>query len=202
MTQLVIMLDKQITKRISLTGVSITLGRHPKCGVVLPDRTISAQHARITMVREDCFLEDLDSTNGTYVNQQHIDRHLLEDQDVISLGKYRVVFLADPTHGAESQIRRLSVHPKLMEPHAPAWLRVLDGRKAGYLIPLQSQKTRLGNQQLGKMLIERSAHGEYLLYQGGGGDHPSRQVPRKLMPGDQVQFADVNLQFCVKQLDV
>jgi len=193
MSQLVIMLDKQITKRIPLRGVSVILGRHPKCGVVLPDRTISAHHARITMVREDCFLEDLGSTNGTYVNQQHIERSLLEDQDVISLGKYRIIFLADPAQGAESQIRRLSIHPKLMEPHAAAWLRVMDGRKAGYLIPLQNQKTQLGNQHTGRMVVERSPHGEYRLQQ--------HDTSRKLMPGDNVRLADVTLQFCLKQPD-
>lgn len=97
MTQLVVMLEKQIIKRLEIKSTSIALGRHPKSDIQLPDRTISTHHARITVVRDDCFLEDLSSTNGTYVNYQQVERHLLEDGDMIGLGKYQIFF--QTTHG-------------------------------------------------------------------------------------------------------
>ena len=113
MSQLIVMLDKQILKRVAVKTTSITLGRHGKCEISLPDRTISTEHARITVVRDDCFLEDLQSTNGTYVNQQLVDRHLLEDGDIVSMGKYQIVFRSE--QGLAVQLKRLSLHPKLMD---------------------------------------------------------------------------------------
>ena len=115
MPELVVVLEKQIIKRLTLNSTSVTLGRHAKNVIPLPDRTISQQHARITRVRDDCFLEDLNSTNGTYVNHQSIEQHYLEDGDIIGLGKYQIIFRS--TQGIESQLQRLTIHPKLLDPH-------------------------------------------------------------------------------------
>lgn len=71
MSQLIVMLDKQILKRVAVKTTSITLGRHGKCEISLPDRTISTEHARITVVRDDCFLEDLQYQR--YLRQSAID---------------------------------------------------------------------------------------------------------------------------------
>ncbi|MDD5394096.1 MAG: FHA domain-containing protein [Thiothrix sp.] len=196
MPELVVLLDKQIIKRIAIKGTSVTLGRHPKCDVALPDRTISLHHARITMVRDDCFLEDLDSTNGTYVNRLSVEQHYLEDGDSIDLGKYRVVFRSEQK--VDSQLQRLSIHPKLMEPTFPAWLKVLDGRKSGYIIPLIQERVVLGNQQTRQILIERSTLGEYIIREAG---KEAARTSRKLIPGEELRVEDVLFQFCLKNPD-
>jgi pSer/pThr/pTyr-binding forkhead associated (FHA) protein len=193
MTQLVIILDKQIIKRFNVKGTSVTLGRHPKSDIALPDRTISTHHARISIVREDCFLEDLDSTNGTYVNQQRIDKHFLDDGDVIGLGKYQVVFHS--LQGVESQVRRLSVHPKLVERGHPAWLSVVSGRKTGHIIPLHHTSIVLGNDDTGKILIEYTPQGDYIAKITNAA---KVHTERKLLPGDELEIADISFQFCVK----
>lgn len=194
MSQLIVMLDKQILKRVEVKGTSLSFGRHNKSDVVLPDRTISSNHARITVVREDCFLEDLRSTNGTYVNQQQVERHLLEDGDVIGLGKYQIVFRTDM--GLESQLKRLSIHPKLMDNSHKVWLQVMNGRKSGYIIPLRAERVVLGNRTTGQILIEHTAQGQYIMREVGG---MNAHATRILAPGDEIRVEEVAFQFCLKE---
>ncbi len=192
MTQLVVMLEKQIIKRLEIKGTTITLGRHPKSDIHLPDRTISTHHAHIKVVRDDCFLEDLNSTNGTYVNHQPVERYLLEDGDVIGLGKYHIFF--QTTHGVESQIRRISVHPRLLDKQCNAWLKVLNGRKAGHYIPLQQSKIVLGNDDIGFLQVEYTSNG-YIAHETA----PQQQrTVRNLHPGDELHIGEVDLQFIVR----
>ncbi|OQX09183.1 MAG: hypothetical protein BWK73_23435 [Thiothrix lacustris] len=196
MSELIVMFDKQILKRLAVKKTSITFGRHGKSDIALPDRTISTNHARITVVRDDCFLEDLHSTNGTYVNQQQIDRHLLTDGDIIGLGKYQVVFRSD--QGLAVQLKRLSIHPKLMDSNYTAWLQVLDGSKSGYIIPLLGDRLVLGNQTTGQIVIESASQGQYIMRETGTmNNHRSRT----LSAGDTLRVEETSLQFCLKEHD-
>ena len=198
MPELVVVLEKQIIKRLTLNSTSVTLGRHAKNVIPLPDRTISQQHARITRVRDDCFLEDLNSTNGTYVNHQSIEQHYLEDGDIIGVGKYQIIFRS--TQGIESQLQRLTIHPKLLDPHYPAWLKIVDGRKTGYVIPLTKERITLGNLQSGRYLIELTPHHGYVL-QALDQNNTASAPPQPLKPGEEFKIGDVTIQFCLKSPD-
>lgn len=197
MTELIIMLDKQIIKRLAIKGTNVTIGRHSGCDISLPDRTISVHHARITAVREDCFLEDQNSTNGTYVNHYLVDRHLLMDGDTVGLGKYQIVFRSN--EGLEAQLKRLSIHPKLLDSHDITCLRVIEGRKAGFIIPLNKGRVVLGNNEIGRILIERSARGEYIMKESG---MSASGIARTLLPGEELKVEDVTFQFCPHLQDV
>lgn len=196
MTQLVVMLEKQIIKRLTVKSTNITFGRSNKCEVTLPDRTISNNHARITVVRDDCFLEDLGSTNGTYVNQQSVESHLLEDGDVISLGKYQVLFQADLT--LEQQIRRSSIHPKLKDTNLKSWLEILNGKRSGYIIPLRHTRAVLGNRQTGQVFIEPNPDGSYIMQESGATDTAPRRV---LTPGMELRVESVAFRYCMQEPD-
>ncbi len=139
------------------------------------------------------FWKTCSSTNGTYVNQQRVDKHLLDDGEVIGLGKYQVVF--HTLQGVESQVRRLSVHPKLVEKEHPAWLSVISGRKMGHIIPLQQASIVLGNDETGKILIEYTPQGDYIAKITNAA---KVQTERKLLPGDELEIAEISFQFCVK----
>lgn len=196
MTQLVVMLDKQIIKRFNVQNTHVTVGRHLHNDIALPDRTISIHHARITVVRGDCFLEDLGSTNGTYVNHQRIERHLLNDGDVIGLSQYRLVFRSQA--GLETQLRHLSVHPKLVEAPYPAWLFLLNGKKAGCIIPLQNNRITLGNDEEGKLVIEPAGQGHYSVRTS---DATTPASSRLLMPEEELELAGISLRFCIAEPD-
>jgi pSer/pThr/pTyr-binding forkhead associated (FHA) protein len=196
MSELVVVLDKQIVKRVPVKGTRLTIGRQSDCDIVLPDRTISHHHARITVIRDDCFLEDLDSTNGTYVNQYAVQQHYLEDGDNIALGKYKLVFRS--SKGLDTQLQRLGLHPRLLDTGYAAWLKVMDGRKAGYVIPLKKERVVLGNLQTGQVLIEPNTTGEFVIRNI---TREQSTPPRTLAPGEEFQVEDTHLQFCLKSID-
>ncbi|HEB97998.1 MAG TPA: ATP-binding cassette domain-containing protein [Thiotrichales bacterium] len=70
-----------------------TLGRLAGCEVRLDHRSASRRHARIVQVPEGWVLEDLGSTNGTFVNGRQIERHLLRAGDRIGIGEYEILFV-------------------------------------------------------------------------------------------------------------
>jgi pSer/pThr/pTyr-binding forkhead associated (FHA) protein len=68
------------------------IGRDPQCDIQLPDHSISRRHARVVFQYEDFVLEDLDSTNGTFVNGIRIVKCVLRQKDTIHLGNVKMVF--------------------------------------------------------------------------------------------------------------
>lgn len=73
-------------------GASMTIGRLPDNTVVIDNPAVSAHHARVFRDGEDVVLEDLRSTNGTFVNDRHVYRHALRNGDVVLVGKHKLVF--------------------------------------------------------------------------------------------------------------
>jgi hypothetical protein len=69
------------------------IGRSPDCDVFLDDVTVSRQHAELLREGETFTIRDLGSLNGTYVNRKRIESAVLEDDDEVQIGKYRLSFL-------------------------------------------------------------------------------------------------------------
>jgi len=80
------------TRECDIARTPFTIGRKQDNDLSLEDLAVSAHHARIVKVQEVLFLEDLNSTNGTFVNEQKIDRRQLQDADSIRLGAHRLIF--------------------------------------------------------------------------------------------------------------
>ena len=80
------------TKEIEVPRTPFTIGRKYDNDLCLEDIAVSGHHARIAQVQEVLFLEDLNSTNGTFVNEQKIDRRQLQDADSIRIGTHRLIF--------------------------------------------------------------------------------------------------------------
>ncbi|MFM7201676.1 MAG: HD domain-containing phosphohydrolase [Myxococcota bacterium] len=74
----------------------ILIGRDPRAQVIVAQREVSAQHARLTQVGERYFIEDLGSRNGTYLNTHPIQRHPVEDGDEIVVGRTAFRFDRSP----------------------------------------------------------------------------------------------------------
>ena len=60
------------TQPLQFAGQAITIGRDPLCDMILDNGTVSAQHARLTYRQSQWWLEDLHSTNGTFLNQDAV----------------------------------------------------------------------------------------------------------------------------------
>ncbi len=90
------------TKEIEVSRTPFTIGRKYDNDLCLEDIAVSGHHARIAKVQEVLFLEDLTSTNGTFVNEQKIDRRQLQDADSIRIGTHRLIFRGNQLTQADS----------------------------------------------------------------------------------------------------
>ena len=90
MAELIITLNYQIIKKLTLAEAKYLVGRSNQCDIVLNERTVSLEHAQLVSIGEECYLEDLQSTNGVYVNRVRTQKHVLADEDLIQIGKYEL----------------------------------------------------------------------------------------------------------------
>src|SRR4029079_13436206 len=74
------------------TGVMVTIGRLPDNMVIIDHPAVSRHHARVYSDGDQFIVEDLQSTNGTFVNEKRVTRHTLRDGDVVLVGKHQLVF--------------------------------------------------------------------------------------------------------------
>ncbi|MCI0518331.1 MAG: FHA domain-containing protein, partial [Woeseiaceae bacterium] len=78
-----------------------TVGRLPDNDVRIDNPAVSGHHSLIINILNDSFLEDLNSTNGTYVNGKLIKKHALQHGDVITIGHHQLRFADQQTNDAE-----------------------------------------------------------------------------------------------------
>lgn len=115
MPRLIVTLAGDVLQDYTLTRQRTSIGRRPQNDVRIDHPAVSGEHACILTILNDSFLEDLDSTNGTWVNGQAVRKHFLKDGDVIGIGAYRLRF-AD-----EADLRTYSAMPqKTIEMQMPA----------------------------------------------------------------------------------
>jgi len=92
---LVVSLDGVVIKEVQITKDKTTLGRRPYNDIVIDNLAVSGEHAVLQMVGADVFIEDLNSTNGTYINGKAIKKQLLTHNDTVEVGKYKIKYLVD-----------------------------------------------------------------------------------------------------------
>src|SRR5690606_36348743 len=97
MPKLVLSMDGLVLKEMPLGKERTTIGRKPDNDIQIDNLAISGHHAVITCIANDAFLEDRNSTNGTYLNGQPVKKNVLRNSDVIELGKYKIKFIVDDT---------------------------------------------------------------------------------------------------------
>jgi len=95
MGKLVVSLDGVVIKEVQITKDKTTLGRRPYNDIVIDNLAVSGEHAVLQMVGADVFIEDLNSTNGTYINGKAIKKQLLAHNDTVEIGKYKIKYLVD-----------------------------------------------------------------------------------------------------------
>ncbi|MFV0306641.1 MAG: FHA domain-containing protein [Desertimonas sp.] len=88
---LIVRSGAQAGERFTLGPGVTQLGRHPDSDVMLDDITVSRRHVEIERTREGYVVTDVGSLNGTYVNQERVDRAVLVHGDELQIGKFRLV---------------------------------------------------------------------------------------------------------------
>lgn len=71
----------------------LSLGRDPASDIFLNDVTVSRRHAKLVRERDEIFLVDVGSLNGTYVNNARADRVTLNSGDELQIGKFKLIFI-------------------------------------------------------------------------------------------------------------
>jgi pSer/pThr/pTyr-binding forkhead associated (FHA) protein len=127
MAKLILSMETTMLKEIPLIKERTTIGRKPHNDIQIDNLAISGEHAAVITILNDSFLEDMGSTNGTFVNGQSIKKHFLQNGDTIELGKYRLKYVAEvpqQTSNADFEktmiLRPGAAQKPAAEPVAPA----------------------------------------------------------------------------------
>ncbi len=98
-------------KEYLLTSETTTIGRKPSNDIPIDNLSVSGNHAQVITILEDSFLEDLGSTNGTYVNGKLVKKHALVHGDNITLGKYQITYHSNSGGGEQDFEQTMIIRP-------------------------------------------------------------------------------------------
>jgi len=214
MGKLVVSLDNVVIKEFQITKERTTLGRRPYNDIVIDNLAVSGEHAVLTAAQSDVFIEDLNSTNGTYINGKAVKKQLLSNNDVVEVGKYRIKFLAED---AEDYEKTMILRPGAFgrapgaagaAPAAtpatatagPASIKVLNGGAAGREVLLTKVVTTVGKPGVQVASVTKRPGG-YVLSHVEGSRRPSvngqpvGEESISLKHGDIIDLAGTQMQF-------
>src|ERR1700710_2462977 len=117
MGKLVVSLDGVVIKEVQITKDKTTLGRRPYNDIGIYNLAVSGEHAVLQMTGPKVFIEDLNSTNGTYINGKAVKKQLLSHNDTVEIGKYKIKYLLED--GTEYE-RTAVLRPGLPPASSPA----------------------------------------------------------------------------------
>jgi pSer/pThr/pTyr-binding forkhead associated (FHA) protein len=198
MPRLIVSIDDAVVKEVALAKARTTLGRRPYNDIVFDNLAVSGEHAVLIAEDEGVSIEDLGSTNGTRVNGEAVGRRLLQDADIITIGKYKVTFLAELPQ-AERAPTAEPEDLELQEP-GPALIKVISGRAAGREMALTKAVTTLGKPGVAVAAITRRPTG-FVLHHVEGSDRaavngaPVGPDAVSLRDGDTIALAGTTMQF-------
>src|SRR3981081_1507423 len=201
MARLVLSLDSQVMAEYNMNKERYTIGRLPDNDIRIDNPAVSGHHSLIINILNDSFLEDLNSTNGTYVNGKLIKKHALQHGDVITVGHHQLRFVEEDEQQDEFEktmviqpsarpVEKLQTARAAAEQAAPgssatgtrrsldgavavkkAKLQVLSGAFAGRELELSKALTTLGRPGVQVAAITRRAEGYFIVHVDSGKDN-------------------------------
>jgi len=217
MGKLVVSLDGVVIKEVQITKDKTTLGRRPYNDIVIDNLAVSGEHAVLQMVGSDVFIEDLNSTNGTYINGKAVKKQLLAHNDTVEVGKYKIKFMVEDGTDYE---KTMIMKPGQMAPavaHAsgrtsgfgalagatgvgPATIRVMNGAAAGREVVLTKVVTTVGKPGVQVASITKRPTGYVLAHVEGSSRPTVNSTPLvgetvSLKNGDVIELAGTQMQF-------
>lgn len=182
MAKLIVSCESQVLKEVELDKERMTLGRKAHNDIVVEHKAVSGQHASILVSLDDAILEDLGSTNGTFVNGQKIYRHKLVQGDKIVIATYELEFVASPPR-----------------PPRSGWIEVGSGAHVGKKLPLTKPLTTVGKPGTAVVAISFAA-GTYFAANiegetGAQVNGSSLSAPQRLEHGDVINLAGTRMTF-------
>lgn len=95
MSKIIISNSKNELEEMVLTEGTVTIGRNRENDIQIDDPSVSAYHAKLVSFFKPTYIQDLQSTNGTYVNSRRVMEHTLEHGDIVTIGKHSIYFCKD-----------------------------------------------------------------------------------------------------------
>jgi pSer/pThr/pTyr-binding forkhead associated (FHA) protein len=190
MARLILSLDGQVMAEYNMNKERYTIGRLPDNDIRIDNPAVSGHHSLIINILNDSFLEDLNSTNGTYVNGKLIKKHALQHGDVVTCGHHQLRFVEDDTAQQDEFEKTMVIQPSArpvekvraaMAQSADATasrrtigngtptmkkarLQVLSGAFAGRELELTKTLTTLGRPGVQVAAITRRSEGYFLVH--------------------------------------
>ena len=224
MPKLVVSLDGVVIKEVQLTKDKTTLGRRPYNDTVIDNLAVSGEHAVLQMVGQDVYIEDQNSTNGTYINGRAVKKQLLQHNDTIEIGKYKIKYLVEDNADYEkTMILKPGQTPpgSMARPTAPtmpssfppsgfgglaagtvpqASIKVLSGAAAGREVVLTKVVTTVGKPGVQVASITKRPGGYVFAHVEGNARPtvnglPVHAEPVHLKDGDVIELAGTQMQF-------
>jgi hypothetical protein len=109
MARLVLSLDGQVLAEYNMSKERYTVGRLPDNDIRIDNPAVSGHHALVINILNDSFLEDLNSTNGTYVNGKIIKKHALQQGDTITVGHHSLRFVDGESDEQDDEFEKTMV---------------------------------------------------------------------------------------------
>ena len=219
MPKMIVSIDGVVIKDVQLTKDRTTLGRRPYNDIVIDNLAVSGEHAVLQMSGNDVFLEDLNSTNGTYVNGKAIKKQLLQNNDSVEIGKYKIKYINEVAGAGFEKTMVFKAPgagaaPAPVAAPAPAYtgqaqseaaaanssIKVLSGAAAGREVPLVKIVTTIGKPGVAVAAITKRPHG-YVVAHVEGVNRPTLNgapigaEPVALHNGDLLELAGTQMQF-------
>jgi FHA domain len=209
MPKMIVSIDGVVIKEVQLTKDRTTLGRRPYNDIVIDNLAVSGEHAVMQMSGSDVFLEDLNSTNGTYVNGKAIKKQQLQSGDTVEIGKYKIKFVhegANESHektmviNAGAVVASAAAEPTVAMAVANAAIKVMSGTAAGREVPLVKVVTTIGKPGVAVAAITRRPHGFVVAMVEGVqkptiNGSPIGTDAVNLRNGDMLELAGTKMQF-------
>jgi hypothetical protein len=202
MPQLIASVEGVEVKHVYLTKDRTTLGRRADNDIVLDNPAVSGQHCVFELKGlADVYVEDLGSTNGTFVNNVRVQRHKLEDEDVIAISRFRIRYRSateESGFGATAAMT-LGAAPHLPPP-ASASFKVLDGSSAGLQVPVVKAVTTFGKPGVSVIAVSHRRTGYFAAHLDGEqlpqvNGKPLGRDPVLLANGDVIELAGTRMVF-------
>lgn len=193
MPKVIVSIDGVVIKEAQLTKDSTSLGRRPYNDIVIDNLAVSGEHAVLQMAGGEVYLEDLNSTNGTYVNGKAAKRQLLRNGDMIEVGKYQIKFVSETGEEDAAPIPDGVAQPQ-------AAIKVLSGAAAGRQVTLTKLVTTIGKPGVAVAAITRHDRNFVVHHVEGAGNPalngiPIGAEPMPLKSGDLIELAGTQMQF-------
>jgi pSer/pThr/pTyr-binding forkhead associated (FHA) protein len=198
MPKMIVSIDGVVIKEIQISKDRITMGRRPYNDIVIDNLAVSGEHAAVLTQGNEVYLEDLGSTNGTYISGKAVKRQLLQNGDTIEVGKYKIKFLHERSSMDNSVVAKAGgVMPQDMD---SASIKIISGPAAGRTVELLKVVTTIGKPGVAVAAITKRPSG-YVIALIEGQSKPSvngtdvELEPVPLKHGDVLELAGTKMEF-------